>query len=85
VAALGAMILAHIERDEPKPTQKQVARERIRTGRPQPWPGPGVLSSGDAIGTPALLPDGSPSEDSVLVARPGIRELPGVEYSEELS
>jgi len=85
VAAVGAMILAHVERDERKPTQKMVARARIRTGRPQPWPGPGVLSSGDAIGTPALLPDGSPSADSVLAATPGVRELPGVEYEEELS
>jgi NADH-quinone oxidoreductase subunit J len=78
IAAVGAMVLAHIERDEPKPTQKQVARARIRSGRPQPWPGPGVLSSGDAIGTPALLPDGSASADSVLASTPGgMRELPG--------
>ncbi len=84
VAAVGAMILAHIERDERKPTQKMVARARIRTGRPQPWPGPGVLSSGDAIGTPALLPDGSASADSVMAATPGRRELPGANF-EELS
>jgi NADH-quinone oxidoreductase subunit J len=77
VAAVGAMVLAHVERDDPKPTQKQTARARIRSGRPQPWPGPGVLSSGDAIGTPALLPDGSPSAESVLASTPGIRELPG--------
>ena len=61
------MVLAHIERDEPKPTQKALARERIRSGRPQPLPGPGVLSSGNAIGTPALLPDGSISHESVMV------------------
>jgi NADH-quinone oxidoreductase subunit J len=84
VAAVGAMILAHIERDERKPTQKMVARARIRSGRPQPWPGPGVLSSGDAIGTPALLPDGSASADSVMAATPGARSLPGVDF-EELS
>jgi NADH-quinone oxidoreductase subunit J len=78
IAAVGAMVLAHMERDEPKPTQKQVARARIRGGRPQPWPGPGVLSSGDAIGTPALLPDGSASAESVLASTPGgMRELPG--------
>jgi len=76
VAAVGAMVLAHVERDERKPTQKEVARARIRTGRPQPLPGPGVLASGDAIGTPALLPDGSASEESVLASTPGIRELP---------
>ena len=59
MAALGAMVLAHIEREGPRPTQKMLARARIRSGRPQPLPGPGVLSSGNAIGTPALLPDGS--------------------------
>jgi NADH-quinone oxidoreductase subunit J len=66
VAAVGAMILAHIERDEPRPTQKFLARERIRSGRPQPLPGPGVLSSGNAVGTPALLPDGSIAPESLL-------------------
>jgi NADH-quinone oxidoreductase subunit J len=68
VAAVGAMVLAHVERDERKPTQKMVAQARFRSGRPQPLPGPGVLSTGDAIGTPALLPDGSASAESVLVA-----------------
>jgi NADH-quinone oxidoreductase subunit J len=71
VAAVGAMILAHIERDGPKPTQKSIARERIRSGRPQPLPGPGVLAAHDAIGTPALLPDGSISEESVMISTPG--------------
>jgi NADH-quinone oxidoreductase subunit J len=66
VAAVGAMVLAHIERDGPKPTQKALARERIRSGRPQPLPGPGVLSSGNAVGTPALLPDGSIAPESLL-------------------
>jgi NADH-quinone oxidoreductase subunit J len=66
VAAVGAMVLAHIEREGPKPTQKALARERIRSGRPQPLPGPGVLSSGNAIGTPALLPDGSVAQESLL-------------------
>ena len=76
VAAVGAMVLAHIERDEPKPTQKQLARERIRGGRPQPLPGPGVLSSGNSIGTPALLPDGSISTESVMASTPGGVEAP---------
>ena len=77
VAAVAAMVLAHVERTGPKLTQKQAARDRIRSGRPQNWPGPGVLSSGNSIGTPALLPDGSPSEESVLTSTPGVRELPG--------
>ena len=67
VAAVGAMVLAHIERDGPKPSQKSLARERIRSGRPQPLPGPGVLSTGNSIGTPALLPDGSIARESVIV------------------
>jgi NADH-quinone oxidoreductase subunit J len=73
VAAVGAMVLAHIEREGPKRTQKAYARERIRSGRPQPLPGPGVLSTGNAIGTPALLPDGSISHESVMV---GNEEFP---------
>jgi NADH-quinone oxidoreductase subunit J len=71
VAAVGAMVLAHIEREGKKPTQKAIARARIRSGRPQPLPGPGVLSSGNSIGTPALLPDGSISHESVLMSRSG--------------
>ncbi len=70
VAAVGAMVLAHIEREGPKPTQKALARERIRSGRPQPLPGPGVLSSGNAVGTPALLPDGSIARESLLGGLP---------------
>jgi NADH-quinone oxidoreductase subunit J len=67
VAAIGAMVLAHIEREGPKRTQKEIARERIRSGRPQPLPGPGVLSTGNSIATPALLPDGTVSRESVMV------------------
>jgi NADH-quinone oxidoreductase subunit J len=73
VAAVGAMVLAHIEREGPRRTQKSYARERIRSGRPQPLPGPGVLSTGNAIGTPALLPDGTIAHESVMV---GLEEFP---------
>jgi NADH-quinone oxidoreductase subunit J len=78
VAAVAAMVLAHIERDEPKPTQKALARERIRSGRPQPLPGPGVLSSGNSIGTPALLPDGTISHESVMSGVRAASEGPSV-------
>jgi NADH-quinone oxidoreductase subunit J len=67
VAAVGAMVLAHIEREGPKRSQKAIARERIRSGRPQPLPGPGVLSTGNSVATPALLPDGTVSRESVMV------------------
>jgi NADH-quinone oxidoreductase subunit J len=75
VAAVGAMVLAHIEREGAKPTQKSLARERIRSGRPQPLPAPGVLASGNSIGTPALHPDGSVLSESVIASTPGVLEL----------
>jgi NADH-quinone oxidoreductase subunit J len=53
----------------------------MRSGRPQPLPGPGVFATGDSIATPALLPDGTTSPDSVspLVepALPARRPEPG--------
>ena len=57
--AAEAALLAHIERDEPKQTQKALAKERIRSGRPQPLPNPGVIASSNSIATPAILPDGT--------------------------
>ncbi|HZC52988.1 MAG TPA: NADH-quinone oxidoreductase subunit J, partial [Mycobacterium sp.] len=83
VAADAAMVLAHIERDAPKPSQKSIARARIRSGRPQPLPGPGVLSSGNSIGTPALLPDGSISTESVMASMPGTPERPALPAPED--
>jgi NADH-quinone oxidoreductase subunit J len=71
VAAVGAMILAHVQRDGPRRSQRDIASETIRSGRPQPLPGPGVLSSGNAIGTPALLPDGSIATESVMESLTG--------------
>jgi NADH-quinone oxidoreductase subunit J len=72
-AALGAMVLAHRERLVPKPTQRVLAERRIREGAVKaPLPAPGVFARNNAVDTPALLPDGTPSELSVsrvLVAR----------------
>lgn len=72
-AALGAMVLAHRERLTPKPTQKELSIKRIREGAVKaPLPAPGVFARHNAVDTPALLPDGTPSELSVsrvLVAR----------------
>jgi len=42
-----------------------------------------VLASGNSIGTPALLPDGTVSPESVLVTTPGVLELPELPPSEE--
>jgi NADH-quinone oxidoreductase subunit J len=64
-AAVGAMVLAHVEHDGRRRTQKSYAQARIRSGRPQPLPPPGVMASGNHIGTPALLPDGTPLRESV--------------------
>lgn len=83
-AALGAMVLAHRERLTPKPGQAELAAQRMRQyaehGRhPGPLPAPGVFARSNAVDTPALLPDGSPSEISVsrvLAARGTVRPAP---------
>jgi len=75
-AALGAMVLAHRERISPKPTQRQMARERVASGRPGALPGPGVYARHNAVDMPALLPDGSSSELSVSPVISG-RPVPG--------
>ena len=65
-AALGAMVLAHRERFEPRMTQRELAQERFRPGhRPTPLPSPGVYARHNAVDVPALLPDGSYSAASV--------------------
>ncbi len=64
-AAVGAMVLAHRERVKPKPTQRDLAAQRIASGRPAPLPGPGTYAQHNAVDMPALLPDGTQSELSV--------------------
>jgi NADH-quinone oxidoreductase subunit J len=64
-AAVGAMVLAHIEREPgTKQTQKELSRARFLTDRPQTHPGPGVFARANSVATPALLPDGRLAEDS---------------------
>ncbi|MFT4010210.1 MAG: NADH-quinone oxidoreductase subunit J [Nocardioidaceae bacterium] len=83
-AALGAMVLAHRERVEPKQTQVDLSRQRVRdyadSGKhPGPLPSPGVYARHNAVDTPALLPDGTPAESSVnarLAARGTVRDAP---------
>ena len=68
VAAVGAMVLAHVEREGPQAARRsRWPASASAAGRPQPLPGPGVLSTGNSIGTPALLPDGTISHESVMV------------------
>ena len=83
-AAMGTMVLAHSERLGPKRTQADLAAQRMRdyaeSGKhPGPLPAPGVFARHNAVDTPALLPDGTPSDASVsrvLAARGTIRSAP---------
>jgi len=65
-AALGAMVLAHIERKpSERRTQRQRVLERMRSDRMSPLPGPGVFATSSSNATPALLPDGSIAPESL--------------------
>jgi NADH-quinone oxidoreductase subunit J len=79
-AAVGAMILAHVERRaEDKVTQPKRMRARFAPGNyPGPKPGPGVFATSDSVATPARLPDGSPAERSISKILP-TRELTSAE------
>ena len=81
---MGAMVLAHRERLTPKPSQADLAAQRVRdyaqTGlHLGPLPPPGVFARHNAVDTPALLPDGTAAEASVsrvLAARGTVRSAP---------
>jgi NADH-quinone oxidoreductase subunit J len=64
-AALGAMVLAHNERWAPRKTQDQLQRERTMGNHVTPLPAPGVMARNNSVDTPALLPDGSTSIESL--------------------
>lgn len=67
-AALGAMVLAHHERTVARPTQRESAIARFRTGSlasAAGLPGPGVFARHNAVDVPALLPDGTPALTSI--------------------
>ena len=65
-AALGALVLAHRERWQPRRTQRELSEERVRSGEHVgPMPAPGVYARHNAVDTPALLPDGSEERTSV--------------------
>jgi NADH-quinone oxidoreductase subunit J len=77
-AALGAMVLTHRERLFRRPSQRELAAQRFRAGgtAASQLPSPGVYARHNAVDTPALLPDGRPSDLSlskVLVARGTVR------------
>ncbi|MGJ9413253.1 NADH-quinone oxidoreductase subunit J [Aeromicrobium sp. CF4.19] len=81
-AVLGAMVLAHREELGIRRSQGEIAKDRMRefaeSGRhPGNPPTPGVFARHNAVDTPALLPDGTPVEDSVspsIVARGQLRD-----------
>jgi NADH-quinone oxidoreductase subunit J len=83
-AAMGAMVLAHRERLTPKPSQADLAAQRVRDYAKSglhlgPLPPPGVFARHNAVDTPALLPDGTAAEASVsrvLAARGTVRSAP---------
>ncbi|MEU8296205.1 NADH-quinone oxidoreductase subunit J [Micromonospora sp. NPDC048909] len=81
-AAVGAMVLAHIERrKEDKLDQPATMRARFAPGNyPGPKPGPGVFATSSSVATPARLPDGRLTERSTPAILP-VRELTAEETS----
>jgi NADH-quinone oxidoreductase subunit J len=65
-AALGAMVLTHRERLSRRASQRELSVLRIAEGPVKgPLPGPGVFARHNAVGTPAMLPDGTVCEASI--------------------
>ena len=67
-AAIGAMVLAHHQRTNTRPTQREQAVNRFRSGSlagAAGLPGPGVFARHNAVDVPALLPDGTPAPSSI--------------------
>ncbi len=79
-AAVGAMILAHVEkREEEKVSQPALMRRRFAPGNyPGPKPGPGVFATSNSVATPARLPDGTAADRSISPILP-VRELTSAE------
>jgi NADH-quinone oxidoreductase subunit J len=74
-ASVGAMVLANKERLTPRKTQDQLQRERTMGNHITPLPAPGVLARNNSVDTPALLPDGSISMESLPNAFRGEGEV----------
>ncbi|MER5964442.1 NADH-quinone oxidoreductase subunit J [Streptomyces sp. NPDC002057] len=66
-AAVGAMVLTHRERTERAATQRELSEQRVREGKHlPPLPAPGVYARHNAVDVAGLLPDGTPSELTVM-------------------
>ncbi len=67
-AALGAMVLAHHQSIQVRPTQRQLSTQRFRgesLANAAGLPAPGVFARHNAVDVPALLPDGTPATNSI--------------------
>lgn len=65
-AALGAMVLAHVERRRHQRTsQRDTVEYRMRTDRMSTITGPGVHATSASNASPAMLPDGTVAPGSV--------------------
>lgn len=61
------MVLTHRERIERARTQREQAEQRVREGKHlPPLPAPGVYARHNAVDIAGLLPDGTPSELTVM-------------------
>ena len=78
-AALGAMVLAHREHHTPPKSQRELSEEKVLGGSPQNLPGPGVYARHNAVGTPAMLPDGTPTDRSVPEPLRGVSAAVGID------
>lgn len=85
-AAVGAMVLTHRERTERAKTQRELSEQRIRDGKHlPPLPAPGVYARHNAVDIAGLLPDGTPSELTVMGTlrdRGQIRDVSGEALSD---
>ena len=85
-ATVGAMVLTHRERTERAKTQRELSEQRVREGKHlPPLPAPGVYARHNAVDIAGLLPDGSPSELTVMKTlrdRGQIRDVSGEAMSD---
>ncbi|MEV6104609.1 NADH-quinone oxidoreductase subunit J [Streptomyces sp. NPDC051940] len=66
-AAVAGMVLTHKERTERALTQREQAEARVKDGtQVTPLPAPGVYARHNAVDIAGLLPDGTPSELTVI-------------------
>ena len=85
-AAVGAMILAHIEKRarRRRSASPSGCQGRFLPGNYRaPKPGPGVFATSDSVATPARLPDGAPGANAAFTRSCPTRELTAGETGAE--